>query len=304
MNFEAPVSKTNEQLDREAENELQELLDDPENKFLEQITLHKEYIENCPSSVEALAYAKKVINQRLEETTIFRPVRTIEGIVPDFIDKKVIRETVLEILANQHEIGRGGDAFVVIDKNEVQELPPEICYKFALEEATPRGRNSMDYEAEIHGIFYDAAMSKTDSKIGVPIPFYMLEIGSHKMIAMEKLPAVSLDDLLRGLGRLPDNFDVDEFCKQLHDMFGHLHSSGLYHRDMHPGNIMITQKDHLDENDMMGYLIDFGLSAVGLDEDTAYSKTRAGSTFTYSDDYGIINFAKSSLSQYKVRISS
>ncbi len=284
-----------------AEKELAEILENPENSFLNEIEANSNFIDDANSAEEALEFAKKKIRERLEKSTVFHTVKTIEGIEMKEVDVFALKRTMDTILENKFEIGRGGDAFVVIDKSEVRELPPEVCYKFSLAEATPRGRNSVDVEAELQGSFYDAIHEFTESKIGVPIPFYVLESGHNKMIAMEKLKAKSIDDILRGDGYLPSWLDVDIFCEELISSLKYFHGRGLYHRDMHFGNIMISQSPEEDFQGKWGYLIDFGLSGHEDEEQFAYEKEQAGNTFTYADDYAIINEVRKRLSELKYR---
>lgn len=303
-NLEAFGRKNNtreEITEDDAEEQLQALLDDPENSFLSEVKENREIIENSERATDALAFAKSRIIERLSKTTHLQSFEYIEGVSLKEVDLLGLKRTVDSILKNKIEIGRGGDAFVVIDKNEVRELPPEVCYKFALTEKTPRGRNDMFYEAELQGLFYDAALEKTESIIGVPIPFYCVEIGHTKMIAMEKLNARSLDDIRRGKGFIPEWLDVDKFCEELSAMLKHFHKKELYHRDMHIGNVMISQKLQLDDGDKEGYIIDFGLSGISSMEEFAYVKQVAGTNFTYTEDYGILEQARLLLNELKSR---
>lgn len=295
------TEKSDSLVEREkAEKELEKLLDDPDNAFLNEVEANRKFIDNA-DALAALAFAKKKIETRLSRTTEFQSISTVEGVELLDVDIMALKQTVDTILANQLEIGRGGDAFVVMDKNEMRELPPEICYKFSLTESTKRGRNTIKEEAKIQGQFYKAARELAGSKIGVPIPFYSLEISHKKMIAMEKLPARSIDDILRGRGHLPSWFDVDKFMGELKAMLAHFHDQGLYHRDMHFGNVMIAQAENLDPGEKWGYIIDFGLSGYQQEEQYAYEKHRAGATFTYEPDYGILEAAKSELKKFQLR---
>jgi serine/threonine protein kinase len=296
-----PQERPSAEIEEEnAEKELEALLEDPDNAFLTEIESNRRFIDECKSAVRALAFAKSRIEERLSKAVNFQGFDYGEVTLKE-VDLPALKRTIDNILKNQLEIGRGGDAFVVVDKNEIRELPPEICYKFALDEKTPRGRNSTSYEAELQGMFYDAALEKADSKIGVPMPFYCVEVGSKKMIAMEKLGAKSIDDIKRGKGSVPEWLDVEEFCRQLTAMVDHFHEHDLYHRDMHFGNVMITQKAKLDEGDKWGYIIDFGLSGVAKEEEFAYKKQVAGDSFTYDNDYGMIKEVRLLLNDLKSR---
>lgn len=284
----------------QAQEELDALLENPAHRFLTENPANRERIENAETAKEALAFAKDRIRQRIEASTTFNGLRTIEGIEIEELSAEGLQATVETVWKNRQSIGQGGDAVVVIFKNEIRRIPPEICYKFATAEKTPRGRNSIQVEAELHEQFYDVA-TQLDGKIGVPVPFYSLEVGDKKLIAMEKLPAASLEDILRSKGVLPQWLDPDEFCQELKRFIDECHKKHLYHRDMHFGNIMITQKKELNEGEKMGYIIDFGLSGQSEIDEFAYKKEVAGSLFTYNDDYGIISEVNRVL---KARIAS
>lgn len=294
----APAVKIPE---HEAEAELEAILEAEENAFLSAHPQNIQRIENAASAQEAVLIAKELINRRMEQTFQFKLLKEVEGVEAISASAQGVRKIIESIKANQEKIGEGGDAFVVVDKNEIKEFPPEICYKFAKEEQTPRGRNSMTGEAEIHGSFYRASTDLLNSKIGVPMPMYTTEMGKDKVLAMEKLPAKSVDDILRGMGRLPDWFEVEAFCDQLQEFLSHMHQKGLYHRDMHIGNVMVSQVIDMPEDGKWGYVIDFGLSSHGMEGMDPYKKEIAGTRFTYADDNGIIGQVRLELKNYQNR---
>lgn len=295
------IPASHHDVEREAEEELELLLADPENKFLREIPQNLRAIDDAPTAVEALAFARDRIDERMKRTFRFEAISNIEGIIPLEVSYSGMKSTVDTILKNAQKIGEGGDAFVVVDKNEIRKLPPEICYKFATAEKTPRGRNTVTEEAVIQENFYQTVMNMKEGKIGIPMPFYVLEISDKKIIAMEKLQARSVEHILRGVGHLPAWFDIDEFCNELRKTLEYAHAHGLFHRDMHFGNIMISQSPERAENGKMGYLIDFGLSTVGDESIDPYKKEVAGATFTYDDDYGIIESVNKELTALKAR---
>lgn len=301
MNESPRNLKAAEITEAQAESELSALLSDPAYNFLNEIDKNRDAIENADSSREALIFAKEKISARESTGVAFNNITLIEGVEMPEVSTEGFRRTIETVLKNAQQIGIGGDAFVVIDKNEIKNFPPEICYKFAVAEKTPRGRNPIAEEAELQGKFYELANNQPEGKIGVPIPFYSLEIDTKKLIAMEKLDALSVDDVLRGKGFLPDWLNVDELCAELRATLEHFHQNGLYHRDMHFGNIMISQKKELKNGDKMAFIIDFGLSGASNVEEYAYKKEIAGSTFTYSNDYGILEKVAEALKGYKSR---
>ncbi len=285
----------------EAEKKLDKILSDHENAFLIEHEANNSRIENAETYVEALQIAEELILKRLERTFHFKLMQSIDGVSTESINVRGIKKTIDSIKENKEQIGEGGDAFVVIAKNEIREFPPEVCYKFAKVEETPRGRNAMNYEAEIHDDFYKTVNELSNCHIGIPLPFYSVELGADKMIAMERLYARSIDDILRGMGSLPEWFKIDDFCDQLKELFAELHQRGLYHRDMHVGNIMIRQTPNEPEDGKWGYLIDFGLSGYGMEGMDPYRKEVADAVFTYADDNGIIEIVRHSLHEYQNR---
>lgn len=291
-------SENIETLEEEAERILEQVLDNPENTFLTDHPENKRRIESFSTAVESLAFALAQIERRAQKTERFSSSSSVEEFDIKIVNIDIggIRRNLEEVLKHAVEIGRGGDAFVVVDKSEIRELPPEICYKFAITETTPRGRNNTFSELNLQEAFYKANLKNKESKIGVPIPFYAHEVGLHKVIAMEKLNARSIDDIVNhGIGILPLWFDIDTFCNELKSSLDYFHTLGLYHRDMHFGNIMISQKNELEEGDKVGFIIDFGLSVVDDAGLEPYKKYVAGNVFTYSDDYGILGGVKQAL---------
>lgn len=288
-------------LEAEADDRLEALLADPEYAFLSAHPRNLARIEEAPTAIDALDIALDLIAERLQRTFEFRSIRSVEGVELTEVNLEGIRSVIDRIKDEQEVIGEGGDAIVVVSRNEVAELPPVVCYKFAKSEETPRGRNPLSVEAEIQGEVYDIAADRPDSAIGVPMPYYATEMGNDKLIAMEKLPARSVDDVLRGKGLLPDWFDVDVFCDQLQGFLDVMHERNLYHRDMHFGNVMIRQSAHYPEDGKLGYLIDFGLTGYGHEGMDPYRKEQAGEVFTYNNDYAIINKIRRDLKTFQLR---
>ncbi len=278
----------------EAQEELEALLADPQNAFLTEVEQNRVQIEDALSSHEALAFAKSRIRARLEATLDARKISrgTSEHI---HVNPDTILNTLEHIQKNAEEIGTGADGRVVIDRTDMREANPEICYKFSLLETIKRGRNSIVEEAELQSAFYEAAEQLPLKDIGIPAPYYEIDVFKTQMIAMEKLHARTADEILRGIGSLPPWFDVDRFCDSLRTFIDAMHKLGLYHRDMHFGNVMISQHATWKEGEPMGYIIDFGLSGYGSENMEPYKKEVAGDLFTYDDDYGRIQFLRTSL---------
>jgi len=135
-------------------------------------------------------------------------------------------------------------------------------------------------------------------EVGVPKPIYTYEdfytdkngnLAKVDIIAMKELNAVSVEDVLRGLEEIPENFKAEDFWKKIRGFVAEMHEKGIYHRDLHGGNVMIGKSDGKP------YVIDFG-TAVYATEYDAYTPpirrnvVRAGSFIR--DDAGIDRIEK------------
>lgn len=288
----------------EAEDKLEELVTAPENRFLVEVPMNRETIESADSARDALAFAQRRIRERLESTLAIR--QAVHGHVESIrADAEAVATTIHEVRAHAIPIGEGADGRVIIDSRNTSLLNPEVCYKFALAESLKRGRNSMIEEIELQSAFYEIAVERADQRIGVPEPYFEVDIGDAHMIVMERLHARSVDDILRGFGTLPEGFDVDEFCDGLIAFLDDMHAHGLYHRDLHYGNIMVTQEstEEVPVQRPLGYVIDFGLSGYAHASGDPYRKEVAGTAFTYDKDHGRIESVRTEFKHLQTRKS-
>lgn len=293
-------SKTSvEELEEIAQEKLDKILEDSDNKFLTEIPQNLEQIESAPSSQEALSIAEELILMRLERTFKIEPLGQIEGFDTKSVDFRKMH-AFLDWVKNENRfVGEGGYATVVASPtDDVIEMPTEVCYKIAKDVYAP-DLSSLAKEAEVQEDVFEV-LGNLNNNIGVPQPIYLSEIGNTKVFAMEKLPALSLKDLKDGKGQVPEWFDIDLFCMQLRDFIDQLHEKRLYHRDLHEGNIMIRQSDEEPADGKHSYVIDFGFSDYCDDQlENPYQKEVNGKVFTYLEDYAIIEKAKKLLTSLK-----
>ena len=301
MNPETYQQKSSQENEKNAARELDEILTDPENIFLSSIKQNIEAIEDAATSVEALQFALAKIEEREKRTFVLKAVEEIPGVEQGEISYRGFKRTFNELTTKSKSIGEGGDADVYISEAEIINGTTPICYKFNKKIGKNLGRNTLERELDLQVAFYKCLESFT-STVKVPAPYYYCEFKSFKMIAMERLPARSVDDLLRGFGSIPNWVDevvINTYCNDLIKSLDYCHSQGLFHRDLHLGNLMFTQSKEPVET--LGYIIDFGVSNIGVDGMEPYKSVDSRGTFTYADDYGRVEEVRSSLLRLKTR---
>jgi tRNA A-37 threonylcarbamoyl transferase component Bud32 len=301
MNLESQVRNPEAEKEEKAARELDEILSNPEYKFLTTIQTNREVIEDADTAVEALAIAMAKIEEREQRTFVMKAAEEVQGVEQGEISYRGFKRMFNELVSKGKSIGEGGDADVYVSEAEMRNGISPICYKFAKQIGKNLGRNTLERELDLHIAFYKNLKSFTSS-VKVPSPYYYCEFGNHKIIAMERLPARSVDDLVRGFGSIPQWVDdgvINQFCDDLHKSLDFCHQQGLYHRDLHFGNIMFTQSNI--PTDTLGYIIDFGVSVFGVEGLEPYKSTDSRGTFTYADDYGRIEEVRSSLLRLKAK---
>jgi serine/threonine protein kinase len=97
-------------------------------------------------------------------------------------------------------------------------------------------------------------LDKEHLSVRTPKPYCsnIIDLGKRKYLVMEQLNAVSVRDIFEGKEELPQLFDFESFFKKLEHFVVEMHEAGVYHRDLHEGNIMI------DKVTGAPYVIDFG----------------------------------------------
>lgn len=286
------IRSTAENPEQVASRKLERLID--EYPFLVNHPQTRALIESAESEVAALAIAEAKVAARLDRTFRFRAAGSAED--TSQIEVAGVKRIFREIRQRSRSIGEGGDAEVFVAEIEKYNDVYEICYKVAKLEALHKGRNTTEQELDMQVAFYEALSSVEDISVGVPEPYYFAELGADKVIAMKRLPARSIDDMRRGKATLPawcTEAHIDRFCDDLHRALDVLHSVGLYHRDLHYGNIMFSAEP--EEPEKLGYIIDFGVSSFGVEGLDPYRSEARGEVFTYDDDYGRIEGVRNEL---------
>ena len=85
-------------------------------------------------------------------------------------------------------------------------------------------------------------------------------------LVMEKIDGHSVGDIVKNTKLVPENFNYKKFCDSLDSEVSKMHKAGLYHRDLHFGNVMIDE-------DSLAVIIDFGTATMGIGSDFTYEES-------------------------------
>jgi TPR repeat protein/serine/threonine protein kinase len=153
-------------------------------------------------------------------------------------------------LARDARLGR----HVVIKEN----LPVQFCYRDPRSfTVAPRHSGSDDgdnFRWSLDNFAREAAMLAGFDHPGIVKVLRSFEAFGTAYFVMPFVEGITLDDLIKHRREKGRGFSEEELLGLLSrvlDALGHLHSRGIYHRDIKPGNILIT-------TDGVPVLIDFG----------------------------------------------
>lgn len=177
-----------------------------------------------------------------------------------------ILRTVLE--SPEFCIGEGTSADVYFIPDA-----PNLCIK-----VISRNKTSKNHEAGLIQILphtsveecrLTALAASTSTHVRVPKPLFIFEVESPEtndildIICMQKMDAVTVDEVLSEAKPLPEAFNLESFSEKLELFLNDIHEARLYHQDLHGGNVMIDNKTGEP------CVIDFGASYEGwAEEDT------------------------------------
>jgi predicted unusual protein kinase regulating ubiquinone biosynthesis (AarF/ABC1/UbiB family) len=127
-----------------------------------------------------------------------------------------------------------------------------------VEEFVAWTREELDFRREAHYMneLGRNALNNTHEKV----PAVLWSCTTARILTIEFLPGITISDHLRNVAeariQIPSGFDPPVFAAHLINNFlGDAFQHGMFHADLHPGNLMIL------ENNVVGY-IDFGISGT------------------------------------------
>ncbi len=229
-------------------------------------------------------------------------------------EKELVHSITLFLESGKNKLGEGGTAYVyypetnqklcfkVIRNVEVFARPekldavPSEYQRFASEEYKDKLRERpWHVTLAAEGDFLDSAREIKDV-VRVPEPYMVMELESSeetddffisdkvKVLVMERLPAISVEDIIQKKIKLPEGFSVDRFSQRLRSFIDKMHERGLFHRDMAARNVMV------DMQTGDPYVIDFGRSKFGHEEPYRDDETKL--FFPRTDEDGVDSIEK------------
>jgi serine/threonine protein kinase len=233
---------------------------------------------------------------------------------------KITEELVVEILngGNALFLGDGMTAKVYLpEKNKV------ICFKIIcyLDQAgrnIPKDKlirpttnylpNDQDngYHLPEEEVKFMRYVYTKGSDVKVPRPFsfasfvrgndgdtYMVKEHIH-LIAMERMNAVSIKEVLENKKELPKSFNRQDFFKKLREFIVSMNEdTDVHHRDLHEGNVMI------DIETGNPCVIDFGKATRGIGHDNPYrEESSVGKTIVYTKDLDWVDKLESEMARF------
>lgn len=157
-----------------------------------------------------------------------------------------------EFLNRVESIGQGGNAEVFTWDNDP--YLKNICYK----KIKPNPQilwNDLEKE-------FDAQERIHEVGVRVPHPYLVFrnKITREEYFLMERIHGYTIEEFIDKQIELPQGFNLEVFMNKLHLQIKRMHEYGIFHRDLHAKNIMIT-------TDGEPVIIDFGTAYVSSEGD-------------------------------------
>lgn len=191
-----------------------------------------------------------------------------EGLGKDMLIKKITR--LLESRETFLNDGSTSEVFTLKDNIG-------ICIKTIDKERLKERGLDCEYSnpLEVEFDFLQKAYEANKSGVRIPKPYFYIHIvdedtcNETKLLGMEKIKGVTLQEIYNGKYGVPQNFDQDIFFKRLKECLLDINNGGILHNDIAPSNIMI------DLSDCTPSIIDFGEAKEINDLDTLNEDIRS-----------------------------
>ncbi|MGM0482550.1 MAG: protein kinase domain-containing protein [Patescibacteria group bacterium] len=252
--YEQAIEEIIEKFPDELQDNMYEELDNVDKENTSQI---KELYSKVNEKLEKRRgfFKKRFPGYQAREEKLFTE-NLLSGL-PENLKERTLEEfkTLTEEMGTEKYelLGQGLSADVKIKRIEIPEgVEKNICYKTIERIENYRNDNDIGLEMELQETC--SRIENNDTACRVPRPYYYnMDEYSH-ICAMEQIEGASIKEVLNKEKLLPENFDLERFFDNTIAYLEKMHNAGLYHRDLHAGNIMV------DYESSDPVIIDFGKS--------------------------------------------
>jgi tRNA A-37 threonylcarbamoyl transferase component Bud32 len=200
-----------------------------------------------------LAYVQRMSEMR-REALAPKPYESSNLVALDSVPTEVeelFGKRFNEAVENMDEVNRGynGRIMAFADKAEYK----DIVYKVLTRHPIGRQNDLLSeasYLADMH-----VAISDKEDSARVPKVHYIATRQNAKIMAMERIPGHSIDEITRNNMPIPADFDIEAAEKACITLVEILHAAGISHNDLRVGNIML---DLSARGSASAYVIDAG----------------------------------------------
>jgi len=169
--------------------------------------------------------------------------------------EKLFNDAIKLVKEKSDEVGRGFNGRVV-EYQGGPDADSHIVYK-VLTRAPIGEQNDLLSEASYLADLHALSESHKEDSVGVPKPFYCATLSNARVIAMQKVPGLSIERIISDEIALSAEVNLDAIEEKLLDFVNHINESGFYHNDIRPGNIKLDLEIK-DSAAPIAYLIDTG----------------------------------------------
>jgi len=200
------------------------------------------------------------------ENKIFK-IENIQRLMESKEVEEII-ECISKVELQASPIGWGSNAEVYIP---IEESFKKVCIKKSIDKP----------KIVFNDIHEECRLQKQVKQFGVRTPLTLLSFNTENKswLMMETIDGHTVKEVLGDNSLLPEKFDYKTFCDSLDEQITKMHkgdsrSEGIYHRDLHDGNVMIDKEG-------LPVIIDYGTAVEG-----------SGSSFTYEESVKMYNTEK------------
>jgi len=186
-------------------------------------------------------------------------IKSIERLI-DSKETNNIIECLLKVKLEATPINEGGNAFIFIP---LEKSLQNACIKKTKEKPQIQYNNIND----------EHKIQKKLKEMGLRTPLTLVSFKTveGEYFIMERIKGYSVREIIKDSTLMPEKFHFETFCKSLDEQIAIMHNkdkmqNGIYHRDLHEGNVMIDEEG-------LPVIIDFGTAVEGTGSDNTYSES-------------------------------